>query len=171
MLVHFDTVAVKFEFGGVKQRFAARETGNNVINCFDEVDNVSHCTVGHCGGNIARDRVGERRLYVGERKLLFPGAFSVENIAETLNHYMTVSEHIGKFADFLSKFNRLIERYREVVRTKYREVCIGRFKLLIAVTVYNRQIVVIIFLTYKTARILAERAHLILERQGITYKL
>ena len=37
--------------------------------------------------------------------------------------------------------------------------------------VYYRKVVVVVLLTYKAARVLAERAHLVLERQRVAYKL
>ena len=72
-----------------------------------------------------------QRTYVGEIKLLGPCTLSVEDISVTLYKNVTVTEHIGKLADLLSIFYRLVERYTEIVRAKYSKVCVVALKLFI----------------------------------------
>lgn len=55
--------------------------------------------------------------------------------------------------------------------TENGHIGVVRFQFLITVTVDDGEIVVVIFLRHKAAGILAERAHLILERLGITDEL
>ncbi len=62
----------------------------------------------------------------------------------------------------------MIERYAEVVRTQNGKVGIIGFQILIGMSVDNRQIVVVIFLCHKTARVLTERTHFILKGLGIS---
>ena len=51
------------------------------------------------------------------------------------------------------------------------KVGVVRFVFLVAVSVYNRKVVVVILLTYKAARILTEGAHLVAEGLRIADKL
>ncbi len=86
-----------------------------MIHRLDEVDNVGHCPVWHCGSDVARNGVRKSRTDVRLHKLFFPCALSVKNIAETLNKNVSRSKHIGKLADLLGVCYRLIERITEIV--------------------------------------------------------
>ena len=171
MLVHFDSVAVKLQFGRVQKRFRTCKTGNDFVHSLNEIDYVYHCAVRHCSSYIARNGIGKRRSDVRLRKFFRPSSFSVKNIAETLNKDMTRRKHIGQFSDFLRVSDGLIERVVEVVGNKNGKICVVGFKFLVGVTVDYGKIVVIVFLADKTARILAESANLVLERLRIAYQL
>ena len=84
---------------------------------------------------------------------------------------MSGTEHIRKFTDLLRIGDRLIERMAEVVRAQNRKIRIVGFELLVGMSVYYSQIVIVVFLAYKTPRILAESTNLVFVRVRITYKL
>ena len=59
MLVHLDFVAVEFEFGAVKQGFVTCKSGDDLVDCLNEVDDVEHRSIRHCGSYIACNGVFE----------------------------------------------------------------------------------------------------------------
>jgi len=86
-----------------------------MIHSLDEVDNVHHSTVRHCGGDITCNRIGKCGLYVGLTELLFPGSLAVKNISEALNKNMSRTKHIRKLPHLLCILYRLIEGHGEIV--------------------------------------------------------
>ena len=84
-----------------------------------------------------------------------------------MNENVSVSEHIREFAYFFSVFYRLIERVSEVVRAENRQIRIVRFSVLERVSVYNREIVVVILLRDVTAGVLTESTDFVFERKGV----
>ena len=73
--------------------------------------------------------VGQRRADVAPRELLVPGALAVEDVAEALDEYMAVREHIGELADLLRVGDRLVEGHGEVVRAEYRDVGVAALEV------------------------------------------
>ena len=57
------------------------------------------------------------------------------------------------------------------MRAENCKVSVVGFKLLIRVSVDDSEVIVIVFLTYEAAGILAEGAHLVFERAGIADEL
>ena len=57
------------------------------------------------------------------------------------------------------------------MRAKYRQVGVIALFLFIAVSVDNREVVIIVFLRNKASRILAENPNLVFKRLGISYQL
>ena len=169
--VHLYAVGVELELRGVEQRLLGGEAGHDVVHGLDEVDYVEHGAVGHGGGYVARDGIGERRSDVRAVELLLPCALAVENIAVALDENVSRAEHICQLADLLRVFNGLIERLIEVVRAEYGEVCVIALELLVGVSVDDGEIVVVVLLADEAAGILAERANLVLERLGIADEL
>ena len=131
VLIHLDPVAVELKLRGVEKRFIGGKAGSNMVNGLNEVDDICHGSVRHCGRDIACNGVGKRGLEVGLRKLLFPCALTVKDIAETLNENVTGTEHVCQLADLLSVGDRLVERIREIVGAENGKVCIVTLKLLI----------------------------------------
>ena len=84
---------------------------------------------------------------------------------------MTRTEHIGKLADLLSILNRLIKGIVKVVRAKYCNVSIVGFLFFIRVTVNNGKVIIVVFLAYKAAGILAEGSYLVFKRLRVAYEL
>ena len=166
--VHFDLVGIELEFGRIQQGFCRRKTGYDLVHRLNKVDYIYHCAVRHSRRDIARYSVGKRGTDVASRQFFLPRSLAVYNVAVSLHEYVTRAQHIGKFAYLLSVRYRLIERLREVVRAKYRQVGIGRFQLFIAVSVDDGEVVVVVFLAYETAGVLTEGTHLVLERLRIS---
>ena len=142
-----------------------------MIHRLNEIDDIGHRSVGHCGGDIARNSIGKSWLYVGLSKLLGPGSLAVENIAEALNEDVSVRKHVCELANLLSIGYRLIEGNGEIVGAEDGKIGVVALQLLIGMTVYNGEIVIVVFLSNEAAGILAEGAHLILEGLGITDEL
>ncbi len=78
-------------------------------------------------------------------QLLLPRALSVKHIAVALYKHMSRTEHVGRLADLLRIFDGLIEGNAEVMRTKNCKVGILGFVILVGMSVYNGEIVVISF--------------------------
>lgn len=131
VFVHLDAVGVELELGGVEQRLLRGEAGHDVVDCLDEVDYVEHRAVGHGGGYVARDGVGESGSDIRAVKLLLPCALSVEDIAVALDENVSRAEHICQLADLLCVFDRLVERLIEVVGAEYREVRVVALELFV----------------------------------------
>ena len=113
MVVHLDFVAVKFEFGAVKQSFVSCKARHNLVNRLNEVDDVEHCSVRHTCGDVARNRVFKRGTDVREAEFSLPSTLSAQNIAVALHHDFACAEHVGKLANALCVCNRLFKRLRE----------------------------------------------------------
>ena len=171
VLVHLNLVAVKFEFGRIKQSFGTCKSGYYHIHLLNEVEYTRHRSVRHCRGYISCNCVRKSGFYVGLLKFLLPRALAVEYIAVTLYHNVSGTEHIGQLAYLLCVFDRLIERLAEVVRYQNRKVGIGRLLILVRMSVDYCEIVVVILLCYKSAGILTESTHFVFERVGIAYEL
>ena len=162
--VHLYAVGVELELRGVEQRLLGGEAGHDVVHGLDEVDYVEHGAVGHGGGYVARDGIGERRSDVRAVELLLPRALAVEDIAVALDENVSRAEHICQLADLLRVFNGLIERLIEIVGAEYGEVRVVALELLVGVSVDDGEVVVVVLLADEAAGILAERANLVLER-------
>ena len=80
---------------------------------------------------------------------------------------MTVTEHIGKLAYLLRVEDGLIEGNAEIVRAENCEVGVGGFEIFVGMSVYDRKIVVVVLLTYKSAGVLAEGTNLVLDRKSV----
>ena len=168
MLVHLDFVAVKLEFRAVKQCLIPCKSRNDLVDGLNEVDDVEHGSIRHCRRYIAGYRVFERRANVGETEFSLPRALARQYISVTLNEDFARAKHICEFADLLSVFYRLFERFGKGMRAKNREVCIFALLLLVTVSVDDCEVVVIVLLRDKSARVLAEYTHFVLERSRIT---
>lgn len=131
VFVHLDAVGVELELGGVEQRLLRGEAGHDVVDSLDEVDYVEHRAVGHGGGYVARDGVGESGSDIRAVKLLLPCALSVEDIAVALDENMSRAEHVCQLADLLCVFDRLVERLIEVVGAEYREIRVVALELFV----------------------------------------
>ena len=64
MLVHLYAVAVELQLRRVQKGLAACEAWYYAVHRLDEVDDVRHRAVGHCGGDVAGNGVGKGGLYV-----------------------------------------------------------------------------------------------------------
>lgn len=115
IFVHFDAVAVELQLRRIEQRFHCGEAGHHVVHGLDEMDDIDHRAVRHCGGDVARHGVGQGGLQVRARKLLLPSALAVENISVALDKNMPCAEHVRQLSDLLRVFDRLVERLVEVV--------------------------------------------------------
>lgn len=125
------SVTVELELGRIQKCFLRSKAGHDMVDRLNEVDYIHHRTVRHSRRDIARDRIRYRRSEVGKIQLLLPCALTVEYIAVALYEDMTRTEHIRELADLTCIFDRLIERFSEVVRNKYREVGVLALELLI----------------------------------------
>ena len=83
-IIHLYSVGVEFELGRIKKGFGGSKSGNNYIHSLNEVYDVGHSTVWHCGSNITCNNVRKRWSYVRLGKLLLPGSLTVQNITESL---------------------------------------------------------------------------------------
>ena len=169
--VHLYAVGVELELRGVEQRLLGGEAGHDVVHGLDEVDYVEHGAVGHGGGYVARDGIGESGSDIRAVELLLPCALAVEDIAVALDENVSRAEHICQLADLLRVFNGLIERLIEIVGAEYGEVRVVALELLVGVSVDDGEVVVVVLLADEAAGILAERANLVLERLGIADEL
>ena len=142
-----------------------------MIHGLNKIDDIRHGPVRHGRCDVARYRVRQRGTDIGLGKLLLPGPLSAQNIAVALHQNLPVSQHIRQLSHLLGVSNGLVERICEIVGTQNRKVGILRFQVLIGMAVYHRQIVIVIFLAYKAARILAESTHLVLKRKRIADEL
>lgn len=106
VFVHFDFVAVKFEFGRVEKRFAACKARDYGVHAFDKVDYRNHRAVRHCRSYIARNRVRKGWANVRVVEFVLPCALAVEYIAVALNENIARAQHIRKFADFFRILDR-----------------------------------------------------------------
>ena len=57
--VHLNAVGVEFQLGGVQQGFGGGKAGDNDVHSLDKVNDVGHCAVGHCGGDVTGNGVGQ----------------------------------------------------------------------------------------------------------------
>ena len=71
---------------------------------------------------------------------------------------MTGTQHVGQLAHLLCICDGLVKRLGKVVAYQDRKVGILTLQILKAVSIYNCQIVIIILLCYKSARILDIRS-------------
>ena len=142
-----------------------------MIHGLNKIDDIRHGPVRHGRCDVARYRVRQRGTDIGLGKLLLPGPLSAQNIAVALHQNLPISQHIRQLSHLLGVSNGLVERICEIVGTQNRKVGILRFQVLIGMAVYHRQIIIVVFLADKTARILAEGADFILKGQRITDKL
>lgn len=165
--VHFDFVAVKFEFGRIQEGFVARKSGDDLVYRLYKAEDIGEGTIRHCRRYISRYRVFERRSDVREIEFLLPSALACENIAVALHEDFARAEHIGEFAYLDCVFDRLLERLGEGVRTKDCEVGVLALELLITVSVDDGEVVVVILLGDESAGVLAENADFVFERRGI----
>ena len=124
-------------------------------------------------GQIARYRILERRDQVVAAHALFRRSPASPEIAEGLHHDPVSAEHVGELRDLLAVFDRRPEGLRKVLGDEQREVRIVRLVLLtlIGVTVYHRQMIVIVLRGDFSGRIRAEGAHLVVEGGGIVDQL
>ena len=83
---------------------------------------------------------------------------------------LSVAKHIREFPDLSCVFDRLIERYAEVVRRQNRDVGVFGFFILETVSVYDGKPAFVIFLRDESAGVLAERADFIVVRRDVTDK-
>ena len=83
---------------------------------------------------------------------------------------MSVAKHIREFPDLSCVFDRLIERYAEVVRRQNRDVGVFGFFIFETVSVYDGKPAFVIFLRDESAGVLAERADFIVVRRDVTDK-
>ena len=169
--VHLHAVAVKLKLRRIQQRFIGGEAGNHLVHGLYKVDNVYHGPVRHGGGYVPSHHIGQGRLYVGLGQLLLPCALAVQYVPEALHHYVPRAQHIGKLSHLLCVGYGLVEGLAEVVGYKYGEIGVVAFYVLVRVAVYHSKVVVVVFLAHKSAGILAEGAHLILEGLWIAYEL
>lgn len=102
-------------------------------------------------------------------QVLFPGAFAVKDIAEALHEDLSVAKHIREFPDLSCVFDRLIERYAEVVRRQIATLVFWIF-IFETVSVYDGKPAFVIFLRYESAGVLAKRADFIVVRRDVTDK-
>ena len=143
----------------------------NIDKLLDKVDNIGHGPVRHGGGNVAGHSVRQSGAHIGLGQLLFPSTLAVQNITKALHQNVTRCQHIGQLAHLLRIGNGLVKGIAEIVGAQDRQVGIVRLQFLIGMAVNHRQVVVVILLGHKAARVLAEGAHLVFERLGITYEL
>ena len=170
LVVHLYLVAVKFQFRRIKQGFVARKSRHDFVHRLYEIDDVRHRAVRHSRRDVARNRVFQRGTDVGHSEFLLPGAFARENIPVTLHEDFARAQHIRELPYFLRVFYRLVEGLVEGMRAKYGEVGVFAFQFLIAVTVDDREVVVVVFLRHETAGVLAENADFVFERCGVSYE-
>ena len=62
------------------------------------------------------------------------------------------AEHVGKLSYFLCIGDGLVKGMREIVGAENGQVGVIGFQILVGVTVYDCQIIVIVFLAYKASR-------------------
>ena len=171
VLIHLYSVAVELKLRGIEQGLCRGKARHDLIERLNKAEDVDHRAVGHCSGDITRNGIYKRRSEIRLSELLRPCALAVENIAVALNEYVTRAEHVCQLADLLSVGYRLIERLVKVVRYEYCKVCVVGLEVLVGVTVYDCKTSVVVFLRDDSAGVLAEGAHLILERPRISYEL
>ena len=80
---------------------------------------------------------------------------------------MTCTKHISQLSYLLRIGNRLIKRLCKVMAYKNGQVGVLTLQVFEAVSVYNSQVIVVVLLCYKSARILTESTHFILPRLRI----
>ncbi len=108
---------------------------------------------------------------VGLSQLLGPGALAVQNVAEALHQNVARAQHVRQLAHLLRVGDGLVEGHGEVVRAQNGQVGVVGLQILIRMSVDHGEVVVVVLLADETAGILAEGAHLVLERCGITDQL
>ena len=169
--VHGDAVAVELQLRRVQQRLIGGEAGHDLVHGLDEVNDVEHGAVRHGRRDVARDSIRQRGADVRLHELLLPGALTVENVAEALHHDVARAEHVRQLANLLRVGDRLVERHGEIVRAEDGHIRVGRLELLIRVAVDDGEVIVVVFLRHEAAWVLAERAHLVLERGRVADEL
>ena len=169
--VHLDLVGIELQLRAVQQGFRCGKAGGNMVHHLDELNNAHHGAVRHGGGNVARNGIFQGRAHIGMCQLLGPSALAVQNITVALYQNVPGTQHVGQFANLLGIGNGLVERLGKVVADQNGQVGVAGFQILVAVTVDDRQVIVIVFLRDKAAGVLAEGADLVLPRVGVTDQL
>ena len=118
--------------------------------------------VAGCGG-VER---GYRRGLLEPRRV---GAPALEQVAQSLHHYAAAGQHVAELSYVAAVLYRLVERLSEPRRYQHGKVGIAGAQLLVvvAVAVDYRYAAVVVLLGHQSARVHAERAHLVLERVGV----
>ena len=104
-------------------------------------------------------------------KFFFPCTFTVENVAETLDKDMSGTQHVGQLSHLLSILNGLVKGIVKIMGAKNGNIGISGFFVLIGMSVYHGQVVIIVFLADETAGILAEGSNLVFKGLGIPDEL